>query len=222
MSLSFTGAGAFATAPRGDYDRASLAYAESMLQRTGSYQSVSQATRIPVHVLRDLCRPPKPRAPFRLVDPPKPVIAKPVKPKAVRAKRVQKPQPSLARASASKPKPKAASVPAPVVAAPAPSMEAIKRAVAAHYGLSVDDIDCGSKRAPLALSRQVSMWMCRNMTGQSFPAIGRHHGGRDHTTAVYAVNRIGERIAEDRALAEVVAMLRVKLMDGLTSKAVAA
>ncbi len=220
MSLSFTGAGAFATSPRGDYDRASLAYAESMLQRTGSYQSVSQATRIPVHVLRDLCRPPQPRAPFRLVDPPKPVIAKHVKPKAVRAKRVRKPEPALARASAAKPKP--AAVPAPVAAAPAPSMEDIKRAVAAHYGLSVDDIDCGSKRAPLALPRQVSMWMCRNMTGQSFPAIGRHHGGRDHTTAVYAVKKMGERIAEDRALAEVVAMLGVKLMGGLTSKAVAA
>lgn len=214
MSLSFTGAGAFATAPRGDYDRASLAYAENMLQRTGSYQSVSQATRIPVHVLRDLCRPPKPRAPFRLVDPPKPVIAKPVKPKAVRAKRAQKPK----RA----PRPAPAPVPAPVATAPAPSMEDIKRAVAAHYGLSVEEIDCGSKRAPLALSRQVSMWMCRNMTGQSFPAIGRHHGGRDHTTAVYAVKKMGERIAEDRALAEVVAMLGVKLMDGLTSKAVAA
>ncbi len=220
MSLSVTDPGVFATAARGDYDAASLTYADDMLQRTGSYQSVSQATRIPVHVLRDLCRPPQPRAPFRLVDPPRPVIAKPVKPKAVRAKRVRKPEPALARASAAKPKP--AAVPAPVAAAPAPSMEDIKRAVAAHYGLSVDDIDCGSKRAPLALPRQVSMWMCRNMTGQSFPAIGRHHGGRDHTTAVYAVKKMGERIAEDRALAEVVAMLGVKLMDGLTSKAVAA
>lgn len=220
MSLSFTGAGAFATSPRGDCDRASLAYAENMLQRTGSYQSVSQATRIPVHVLRDLCRPPQPRAPFRLVDPPKPVIAKPVKPKAVRAKRGRKPKP--APTPTPTPRPKPAAVPAPVAAAPAPSMEDIKRAVAAHYGLSVDDIDCGSKRAPLALPRQVSMWMCRNMTGQSFPAIGRHHGGRDHTTAVYAVKKMGERIAEDRALAEVVAMLGVKLMDGLTSRAVAA
>jgi len=220
VSLSVTDPGVFATAARGDYDAASLTYADDMLQRTGSYQSVSQATRIPVHVLRDLCRPPQPRAPFRLVDPPRPVIAKPVKPKAVRAKRVRKPEPALARASAAKPKP--AAVPAPVAAAPAPSMEDIKRAVAAHYGLSVDDIDCGSKRAPLALPRQVSMWMCRNMTGQSFPAIGRHHGGRDHTTAVYAVKKMGERIAEDRALAEVVAMLGVKLMDGLTSKAVAA
>lgn len=210
--MSLNTIGIFATAPRGDYDSASLAYAESMLQRTGSYQSVSQATRIPVHVLRDLCRPPQPRAPFRLVDPPKPVIAKPAKPKAVRAKRAQKPT----RA------PRPAPVPVPVAAAPAPSMDDIKRAVAAHYSLSVDDIDCGSKRPPLAQPRQISMWMCRNMTGQSFPAIARHHGGRDHTTAVYAVKRMGERIAEDRALAEVVAMLGVKLMDGLANKAVAA
>ena len=100
MSLSFTDPGRFATASRGDYDAASLTYGENMLQRTGSYQSVSQATRIPIPVLRALCKPPKPRPAIRI---------EPVQPT---------PAPLTSRTTAGE----------------------IRKAVASHYGLTVDDL----------------------------------------------------------------------------------
>jgi chromosomal replication initiator protein len=41
------------------------------------------------------------------------------------------------------------------------------------------------------------MYLARELTSESLPAIGRHFGGRDHTTVLYAWRRTSERISTD-------------------------
>jgi chromosomal replication initiator protein len=48
------------------------------------------------------------------------------------------------------------------------------------------------------------MYLARELTGESLPAIGRHFGGRDHTTVLHAWRRTSARIATDTAAREAV------------------
>ena len=51
--------------------------------------------------------------------------------------------------------------------------------------------------AALAWPRQVAMYLARELTDQTLPAIGRAFGGRNHTTVLHAYKRTAERIAGD-------------------------
>jgi len=69
-------------------------------------------------------------------------------------------------------------------------MDLIQEAVARHYAISIDEL-VGEKRTKrVVVPRQVAMYLCRELTDASLPAIGRAFGGRDHTTVLYAVQKI--------------------------------
>jgi chromosomal replication initiator protein len=51
------------------------------------------------------------------------------------------------------------------------------------------------------------MYLARELTGESLPAIGRHFGGRDHTTVLHAWRRTTARIVDDDAAREAVEKL---------------
>jgi chromosomal replication initiator protein len=68
-----------------------------------------------------------------------------------------------------------------------------------YFGLSIDDI-CGPSRSRnLVTARQVAMYLCRELTELSLPKIGQQFGGRDHTTVMYANNRIRGELAARRS-----------------------
>jgi chromosomal replication initiator protein len=67
---------------------------------------------------------------------------------------------------------------------------------ASYFGLSIDEI-CGTKRTRnLVTARQIGMYLCRELTELSLPAIGREFGGRDHSTVMHANKRILGEMAE--------------------------
>jgi len=69
-------------------------------------------------------------------------------------------------------------------------IDLIQEAVARHYAISIDEL-VGEKRTKrIVVPRQVAMYLCRELTDASLPAIGRAFGGRDHTTVLYAVQKI--------------------------------
>jgi chromosomal replication initiator protein len=87
-------------------------------------------------------------------------------------------------------------------------------ATAEMFGLSVEDI-CGKSRSrPLVTARQIGMYVFRHMTDFSYPAIGREFGGRDHTTVMHAVDKIGTLMKERRPIYDQV----TRLMQLLGSK----
>ena len=58
------------------------------------------------------------------------------------------------------------------------------------------------------------MYLAREHTGETLPAIGREFGGRNHTTVIYACRRAGERLAADPEAKAVVSALERRLVDG--------
>ena len=53
-------------------------------------------------------------------------------------------------------------------------------------------------RQPVAFARQVAMYLARELTDATLPAIGRAFGNRNHTTVMHACKRTAERMAADR------------------------
>ena len=72
------------------------------------------------------------------------------------------------------------------------SIELIQRTVADYYKLKLADMYSKRKPAKIALPRQIAMYLAKELTQKSLPEIGEAFGGKDHTTVLYAVRKIGE------------------------------
>ncbi len=83
----------------------------------------------------------------------------------------------------------------------------IQAAACKHFELSADELVSPARVARIAWPRQVAMYLARELSGQSLPAIGRQFGGRDHTTVLHAWRRTSARIASDEASRETVEKL---------------
>jgi chromosomal replication initiator protein len=75
----------------------------------------------------------------------------------------------------------------------------IKEKVAAAYGLTVKDIDNHRRDARFAGPRQIAMYLSCELTGFSTPQIAREFGKKDHTTVIYARNKVKQLMATDEA-----------------------
>ena len=80
------------------------------------------------------------------------------------------------------------------------TVELIQKTVAEYYKIKVSDMY--SKRRPnnIAMPRQVAMYLAKEMTQKSLPEIGDLFGGRDHTTVLHAVRKIGDARSKDAVL----------------------
>jgi len=93
------------------------------------------------------------------------------------------------------------------------SISEIQVAACKQFGISSEELVSTSRTARVAWPRQVAMYLARELTSESLPAIGRHFGGRDHTTVLHAWRRTAARIAVDEASREAVENLS-KSLDG--------
>ena len=66
----------------------------------------------------------------------------------------------------------------------------------------------------MAWPRQIAMYLARELTDATLPAIGRAFGGRNHTTVLHAHRRIAERIASDPEAYEAVRQITIELRGG--------
>jgi chromosomal replication initiator protein len=73
----------------------------------------------------------------------------------------------------------------------------IQEQTAHAFGISVQALVSSSRSGAVAWPRQVAMYLARELTDQTLPAIGRAFGGRNHTTVLHAYKRTAERIAGD-------------------------
>jgi chromosomal replication initiator protein len=91
------------------------------------------------------------------------------------------------------------------------SVKEIQERTCQAFGLSMDQLLSTSRAAPVAWPRQVAMYLARELTDQTLPAIGRAFGGRNHTTVMHACRRTAERIATDREAYDTVRRLTEEL-----------
>jgi len=80
------------------------------------------------------------------------------------------------------------------------SFEDILKAVSARFNVKISEIKSQSKSKNIALARQAAMYLARKLTGNSFPDIGEKIGGRDHSTVIYANNKIRKQLETDSKL----------------------
>ena len=78
--------------------------------------------------------------------------------------------------------------------------QVILEATAKTFGFTVDELCGTSRRRPLVTARQVGMYVFRELTDFSYPAIAREFGGRDHTTVIHAVEKITGLMGERRQI----------------------
>ncbi|MDX6657870.1 MAG: chromosomal replication initiator protein [Solirubrobacteraceae bacterium] len=94
---------------------------------------------------------------------------------------------------------------------PAPTIEAIQEAVCEAFAISHEELLSPSRSARLVWPRQLAMYLAREQTQLTLPDIGRHFGGRNHTTVMHAVRRTADKVATDREAFETVRRLTAHL-----------
>lgn len=92
--------------------------------------------------------------------------------------------------------------------------EAVVRAVAIAFSVSVEDIKGDKRLKDLVLARHVAMHLCREATKASLAAIGQALGGRDHATVVHACSRIKTLMKDDPQLKDKIESLQESLKNG--------
>ena len=76
------------------------------------------------------------------------------------------------------------------------SVENIQKTVADFYKIKVADMYSKKRPASIARPRQIAMYLAKELTQKSLPEIGELFGGRDHTTVLHAVRKIGAERAQ--------------------------
>jgi len=69
-----------------------------------------------------------------------------------------------------------------------------------YLGHPVDALKGKSRQRPLVTARQIAMYIFRDQTDMSYPAIAREFGGRDHTTVIHAVDKVQRLMKERKAI----------------------
>jgi chromosomal replication initiator protein len=80
------------------------------------------------------------------------------------------------------------------------SVEDIKKAVAHHFSIKVSEIISKRRTKNLSFPRHIAMYLCRKHTTASYPEIGDHFGGRDHSSVIHAASVVSSKIASDHEI----------------------
>ncbi len=83
--------------------------------------------------------------------------------------------------------------------------------VAEHFEIHADDITSKKRNSEFVLPRQISMYLCREMTDTSLVNIGKILGGKDHSTVLHGVNKIAEEIPVNKELANKIDIIKKKI-----------
>ena len=74
--------------------------------------------------------------------------------------------------------------------------------VAEYFGFSPSELTSHRRNKDIAYPRQITMYLCREMTSLSLQQIGRELGNRDHTTILHGCEKISSDLKKDIALRE--------------------
>jgi chromosomal replication initiator protein len=91
------------------------------------------------------------------------------------------------------------------------TLEQIQEAAADLFGVSRAELLARGRTPHISFARQVAMYVARELTDETLPAIGRGFGGRNHTTVLHAHRRIATDMARDKHTLEAVDALRTRL-----------
>lgn len=94
------------------------------------------------------------------------------------------------------------------------ALEDIQEVVSTWFHVRIADLKSRRRSKTLVHPRQIAMYLCRELTDASYPEIGRHFGGKDHTTIIHACRQIGKARESDSALQATLDGLKDKILRG--------
>ncbi|MCS6896351.1 MAG: chromosomal replication initiator protein DnaA [Nitrospira sp.] len=94
------------------------------------------------------------------------------------------------------------------------AMEDIQEAVCAQFRIKLTELKSRRRSKTLVHPRQIAMYLCRELTDASYPEIGRHFGGKDHTTIMHACRQVAKAKEKDQALHNTIEALKEQILRG--------
>jgi chromosomal replication initiator protein len=91
------------------------------------------------------------------------------------------------------------------------TISGIQKVVAEYFNLRPEDLKSKKRTKEIAFSRQLAMYLARKIIDASLPKIGEEFGGRDHTTVLHALEKIGQQVKEDYTLQKILSELEEKI-----------
>lgn len=87
----------------------------------------------------------------------------------------------------------------------------ITQIVADYFDIKIVDLVGNSRKKELVIPRQIVMYLMRHELSCSYPNIGQELGGRDHTTAMHACNKISKEVEENEKLNQDIELIKQRL-----------
>ncbi len=81
--------------------------------------------------------------------------------------------------------------------------ENVIKSVCNYFNIKIGDIKSNKKLKEFVEPRQIAMYLIRNYTELSFPEIGDKFGGKDHSSIIYAVNKVKKNLNNDEGLEKI-------------------
>lgn len=91
------------------------------------------------------------------------------------------------------------------------TIDIIKEKVAKFYNISVEIMESKTRKHEIALARQMSMFLAKQMTELSLKGIGSHFGGRDHSTVMHSCQTIENYLVIDKTVKNAYEMIKKQL-----------
>ena len=80
-----------------------------------------------------------------------------------------------------------------------------------NYFTPIEDLKGKKRSNKVAHPRQLAMYLCRVETDETFPRIGLEFGGRDHSTVIFACDKIEKELLENHELEQTIKEIKAKL-----------
>ncbi|MFN5061990.1 MAG: chromosomal replication initiator protein DnaA [Pseudomonadota bacterium] len=84
------------------------------------------------------------------------------------------------------------------------TVDDIKKAVSSHFNIKVSEIVSKRRTKNLSFPRHIAMYLCRKHTTASYPEIGEHFGGRDHSSVIHAASVVSSKLSTDSKVKEII------------------
>lgn len=91
-------------------------------------------------------------------------------------------------------------------------VQRIQRVVCDYYKISLEQMKGKNRNNDVNFPRQIAIYLCRELTDESFPKIGSYFGGRNHSTIISADKKIRKELAKNENLKQVIKDLKRDLM----------
>ena len=83
--------------------------------------------------------------------------------------------------------------------------------VSEHFNVTPADIMSSKRNKEIVMPRQITMYLCRNMTTTTLDGIGKFLGNKDHTTIIHGIEKITKELESNETLQNTVDVLKKKI-----------